>query len=95
MKNDDNFVDLMNSNEETIKLIDQSMHIKLNVNDIFGNFPETFLNNASGQIPLLLNSSHMNCIKHNDSISFLTYADMKLFDSDNIWSNDKVFMCFL
>lgn len=47
MKNDDNFVDLMNSNEKSIKLIDQSMHIKLNVNDIFRKFPETFLNNAT------------------------------------------------
>ena len=37
----------------------------------------------------------MNCFKHDDSVSFLTYSDMQLFDSDNIWLNDRIFMCFV
>ena len=39
-----------------------------------------FKNNTNGQIPFLLNFSHMNSFKHDDSVSFLTYGDMKLFD---------------
>ena len=37
----------------------------------------------------------MNCFKHDNSVLFLTYCDMKLFDSDNIWLNDMCVMCFL
>ena len=42
LKNYHNFVDLMNCDDESIKLIDQSKHIKCNVNDMFGKFPELF-----------------------------------------------------
>ena len=94
MKNDDNFVDLMNYDDESIKLIDQSKHIQFNVNNTFGQFPEKCLNNSNGKIPFLLNSSHMNYFKHHDSVSFLTYSDMNPFYSNNVWFNDKIVMCF-
>ena len=42
LKNDDNFVDLMNCDDESIKLIGQSEDIKFNVNDTFGKFPDFF-----------------------------------------------------
>ena len=37
----------------------------------------------------------MNYFKHDDSVSFLTYADIKLFDSKTQWLNDRIDMCFL
>ena len=85
----------MNYDDESTKLNDQSKHTTFNVNDTFGKFPEMFLNNANGQSPFLLNSSHMNSFKHNDSVSFLTYDGMKLFDSNHIWLNNTIIMCFL
>ena len=53
------------------------------------------LNNDNGQISFLLSSSYMNNFKHDDSVSFLTYGGMKLFDSNHIWLNDRIIMCFL
>ena len=94
-KTNDNFVNLMKCDEISCTLIDNSKHIKPNVNSIFGKFPEHFFNNAIGQIPFLLNSSHMNCFKHDDSVIDLTYGDIKLFDSKTQWLNDRIIMCFL
>ena len=37
----------------------------------------------------------MNSFKHYVDVLFLTYCDMKLFDSDNIWLNVRIVMCFL
>ena len=79
---------------KSFTLIDNSKHIKPNVNSTFEKFPEHFFNNAIGQIPFILNSSHMNCFKHDDSVSFLTYGDIKLFDSKTQWLNDRIIMCF-
>ena len=36
----------------------------------------------------------MNSFKHYVDVLFLTYHDMKLFDSDNIWLNDRIVICF-
>ena len=94
-KTDDNFVDLINCDENYFTLIDNSKHIKPNVNSTFGKFPEHFFNNAIGKNPFLLNSSYMNCFKHDNSFSFLTYGDIKSFDSETQWLNDRIVMCFL
>ena len=37
----------------------------------------------------------MNCFKHDDSVSFLTYGDIKFFDSKIQWLNDRIIMYFL
>ena len=36
----------------------------------------------------------MNYFKHDDSVFYLTDGDMKLFDLDNKWLNDRIVMCF-
>ena len=94
-KTNDKFVDLMTCDEDYITLIDKSKHIKPNVNNTFGKFPEHFFINAIGKIPFLLNSSHMNCFKHDDSVFFLTYGVIKLFDLKTQWLNGRIIMCFL
>ena len=85
----------MKCDENSFTFIDNSKYIKPNVNSTFGKFPEYFFNNAIGQIPFILNSSHMNCFKHDDSVSFLTYGDIKFFDSKIQWLNDRIIMYFL
>ena len=84
----------MKCDEDSITLTDKSKNIKPNVNNTFGKFPEHFFNNATGQIPFLLKSSHMNCFKHDDSVCFLTYGNIKLFDKKKQWLNDRIVVCF-
>ena len=43
LQNNSNFLDLMNCDDKSIKLIDQSNHKKINVNDMFEKFPEFVL----------------------------------------------------
>ena len=40
-------------------------------------------------------SSHMNSCNQNYSVALLTYGDMKLFESNDVWLNDRIVMCFL
>ena len=85
----------MNCNDESTKLNDQSKYKKYDVNDTFRKFPENVLNNANGQFPFLLNSSHVHSFNHDHSVSFLTYSNMQLFDSNNTWLNNRIVMYFL
>ena len=84
----------MKCDENSFTVIDNSKYIKPNVNSTFGKFPEYFFNNAIGQIPFLLYYSHMNCFKHDYSVCFFTYTDMKLFDLDKQWLNDRFVIYF-
>ena len=37
----------------------------------------------------------MNYFNHDDSVYILTYGDMILFNSDNIWLKNRIVICFL
>ena len=37
----------------------------------------------------------MNYFNHDDSVYVLTYGDMILFNSDNIWLKNRIVICFL
>ena len=93
-KKENNFIDLINCEDQPTKLNDHVKHKTISVKYTFRKFLDFFINNANRQPPFILNSSHMNNFNHDDFVAFLTYGDMELFYSNDIWLNDRIFMCF-